>query len=333
MPLDKLPGGSSILHPDWPAARFNLSGLFAHDPLLFQLVLTMESAYQCRLPVEAMHGAPATPWNAGRLADAPFDLARFRSVLDFLNARGIGFFPTFSNHFIDERDLADPVGNTILECLAQRGQLNGVIVASDRLSNHIAQRYPNLKQIASVIKVTLDRGQGRPDYYHQLGQRFHRYVVHPDDGRNPKLLEQLEPEKAEILVNENCGPNCPHRARHYDGFARLQQARGTDQQGPVEQELQQLETNCRCPNFLPRLPNRERSCNLTMPELKAAYDLGFRHFKLQGRANDPFTYAFDLTRYMLEPIFIAPLVFKAVCRWMGGLVETRSTPPTPKPAR
>ena len=44
-----------------------------------------------------------------------------------------------------------------------------------------------------------------------------------------------------------------------------------------------------------------------------AYDLGFRHFKLQGRRDNVYSYIYDLTRYLLEPDFAAPLVFKTLC--------------------
>ena len=32
-----------------------------------------------------------------------------------------------------------------------------------------------------------------------------------------------------------------------------------------------------------QIGKRERNCNFTREEMKAVYDLGFRHFKLQGR--------------------------------------------------
>jgi hypothetical protein len=41
--------------------------------------------------------------------------------------------------------------------------------------------------------------------------------------------------------------------------------------------------------------------------------MGFRYFKIQGRDNIPYCFAYDLTRYTLEPGVAAPLVYKMLC--------------------
>lgn len=323
MVTELLPAGKEILHPFWPEARFNVSGVFVHDPLLCQIIVLMERRLKCPPPIEALHGAPFTIWNAGRMGTARFQPPHLAELLHFANSRNIGYYPTFTSHLIEERDLADPVGNAILEGIAQRPDLNAVLVVSDRLSDYIARKYPALRQIASVVKVTFDRGQGRPDYYRQLGQRFFRHVVHPDDLWNMELLDQLDRDKAELLVNENCGLNCPMRTRHYDAYARLQRTYGTPQQAAVDQDIKEILAHCRCLRFDVDKSRYERSCNLSAREMKALYDMGFRHFKLQGRGNDPYTFSYDLTRFLFEPITMAPTVFKMVAKWLGGMVEVR----------
>ena len=58
---------------------------------------------------------------------------------------------------------------------------------------------------------------------------------------------------------------------------------------------------------------RTRSCNLTRNEPSLLYDMGFRHFKIHGRDNIPYCFAYDLTRYTLEPGFAAPFIYKILC--------------------
>lgn len=323
MATETFPLAASALHPDWPQARFNISGMFTQHRLIFELLETMEQAFDCHLPIESVHGAPAVLWNAGRPSRAHFSPAAFKTMLQTLYSRNIGYFPTFSNHLLDSNDLNDPRCNEILDCISERPDLNGVIVTTDLLSNYIAKRHPSLRQIASIIRVTFDRGEGRADYYQSLGQRFYRYVVHPDDCRDLQLLDQLDRDKAEIIVNENCAIHCTNRVRHYEAHARWQKAYSSNQpavgldsmgflaqQQLVEQEMTRVKAACLAPLDQACLVKRKRSCNLSDGEMKAVYDLGFRHFKLQGRGDAPVFYAYDLVRFMLDPHVVAPHVFK-----------------------
>jgi len=317
--------GVEALHPDWPEARFNIPGMFVYHPIVMQLVGVMEGGFNCRLPIEAIHGAPAVRWNGGRAMRVGYNAAEFKGVLEFLYSKNIGYFPTFTNHLIEQSDLGDPVGNSILEHLGQRPDLNGVIVNSDLLSKHIAEKYPKLRQVASIIKVTFAGGGGRADYYRELGERFYRYVVHPDDCRDMKLLEQLDREKAEIIVNENCVANCPSRVKHYEAYARWQTAPSVVEQQIVQQEINQIASACHSPFHMNRMGERQRSCNLSRGEVKAIYGMGFRHFKIQGRADDPYTFTYDLVRFMMEPDFVVPLVYKSLCRWLEKVLVKTTT--------
>lgn len=307
------PLGVSALHPDWPDARFNVSGMFVYHKVLIDIARIVEHRFDCRIPVESVHGAPGVPWNAGRPSSIPFSPGAFKSVLHALHDLGIGCYLTFTNHLVEKCDLGHPGCNEMLDCISERLDMNGVIVVSDLLSEYIAASYPGLRQVASVIKVTLENGRGRADYYRSLGSRFHRYVVHPDDCLDVCLMDQLDRDKAEILVNENCAPDCPNRARHYETYARWQKAVGAPERQRIQREMDRLTAGCPSALTLTRLDHRQRTRNLSRTELKSIYDMGFRHFKIQGRANSPFLFLYDLTRFLLDPEVVAPLVFKGMC--------------------
>lgn len=321
--MDTYPTGDQALHRDWPDARFNVSGMFAFDDLILQFIDLVRRTLECRLPIVSLHGAPAVPWNAGRLVRHPFDLQQLPATLDKLAARGLGCHLTFTNHLLTASDLQDPAGNFLLDCIARRPDLNTVIINSDLLSQHIARRYPNLRQVASITKVVTENGRGNVAYYRELGQRFYRYVVHPDDVHDPRLLDQLDRDQAEIIINECCNRHCALRARHYNLVAQAQKAPGHAAQPPI----------CLQPPDPPeRVSDTTRTCELAHSELKAIYDLGFRNLKLQGRAASFFILAYDLCYFMLEPDSAAPAIYRRVLKDPRFLRPAASIP-RPAPAK
>ncbi len=320
---DDFPVGQSALHPDWPGAEFNVSGMFNYYPVLLNLFKVIEEGFGCRPPVEAVHGAPSVSWNGGRTPFLSFNAGDLNGILNDFHSKDIGCFLTFSNHLLEAGDLNDSTCNFLLDSIALRADRNGVIVASDRLSNYIAAKHPDLRQIASIVKTTVEGGRGNAAHYRELGQRFYRYILHPDDCHDPKLLDQLDREKVEILINENCLGECPRRPRHYDAVARAQLFAAANQAVPLQSpfppgspmhELEQVAVECQADPIIKQIGLRRRNCNLTRGELKAIYDMGFRHFKIQGRTDKIFTYVYDLARYTLEPEIAAPLVYKTLCQ-------------------
>jgi collagenase-like PrtC family protease len=323
---DGFPLGNAALHPDWPEGRFNVSGMFCFDEVILFFLKVVELGFGCRVGIEAVHGAPTVLWNGGRFTGQEFNPADLSARLDKLQSRGVGCFLTFTNHLLETSDLRDANCNVLLDSIARRPDLNGVIVNSELLSKYIAGRYPSLRQVASVTKVAVEGGRGNVSYYNELGKRFYRYVVHLDDYQDPRLLDQLDRTRAEIIVNENCLRGCPRRARHYELTAREHQC-VVDRQltvtgGPgdtllqrrrAEQEVEQFMADCPANPLNRQIGKRQRNCNFTRNELKSLYDMGFRHFKIQGRNDNAFVFAYDLARYTLEPDCAAPLVYKTLC--------------------
>jgi hypothetical protein len=321
------PAGEQALHPDWPEAMFTVSGVFNYHQVVLAFRKIVEDTFGCRAPIESLHGAPPVLWNGGRMPIASYGPEDFPKVLDSINALGVGCLLTFSNHRLEAQDLEDRTCNYLLDAVAAKPELNGVIVASDLLSDYIARRHPGLRQVASIIRTVVDGGRGNASYYRELGKRFHRYVIHPDDGFNLAMLDQLDRDKTEILVNEYCLQDCPNRPRHVDLVAQWQRAfahsvsvdpsaagaaEARAEYQRAKQELDELLTDCMLMPPTRQIDNRQRNCNFTREEMKAVYDLGFRHFKLQGRRDPIYSFVYDLSHYMLEPGVAAPLVFKVL---------------------
>ena len=84
--------------------------------------------------------------------------------------------------------------------------------------NYIHKYYPKLKKKASMIKTTNENMKGNLSWYKSLQNKFDCVCLHVDDNRNYHLISQLDKNKLEILVNEECFFNCPYRKQHYELF-------------------------------------------------------------------------------------------------------------------
>ena len=323
---DEFPRGNAALHPDWPEGRFAVSGMFWFDQVILFFLQAAEQGFGCRVGIETVYGAPFVRWSGERHTADDFRPADLSARLDGLHSRGIGCFLTFTNHLLEAGDLDDANGNLLLETIARRPNLNGVIVSSELLSKYIAGRYSSLRQVASVSKVVVEGGRGNASYYKELGKRFYRYVVHADDRDDPRLLDQLDRTKAEIILNEDCLRGCSMEASQYGAVARVYKGLGDHPPEAAaapgdalrlrrlaEQELAPLLAVCPAERLNRQIGKRQRNDNLTRNELKSLYDMGFRCFRIKGRDDNAFCFAYDLTRYTLEPGFAAPLVYKKLC--------------------
>jgi hypothetical protein len=307
--IASLPVGQAARHPLWPRARWNLSGLFAHGRAILDVFLILKERFGCHLDIDSAHGAPGVLWNCGRLSQTPVPPVRaVEGMIQAFNAAGIGVFYTFTNHLLVAEDLEDPTCNGLLEMIDNGKGLNGVILASDLLFDRIRKRHPELSLTASIVKVSMEEGRGKPEYYHALGERFDSVMLHPDDGYNPNLLDKLDRDKLEILVNENCAMGCPGRNEDYELMAMLQ--KGPPITDYSKTPLAQHE-NLRCRMPLRKLNPDNRSCNFTVEEMKQVYDLGFYRFKLQGRRDNLSIFLYDLLRFATEPELVMPIVFKS----------------------
>ena len=303
-----LPFGSAARNPLWPEARWNLTGLFGHDWLILQVFSLIQERFGCRLRFDSVHGAPQVPWNCGRMSTVPVPTPdAMQSMVSTFNDMGIGVYFTFTNHLLEKTNLDHPACNMLLESIDNGRNLNGVILASDLLYDYISGRHPELKLTASIIKVTEEERRGDVDYYRSAQERFDSVMMHPDDGFDCDLLADLDRDKIEILVNEDCAFRCPNRINDYHVMASVIKAEIVN--GPELEYACTRKKYCRAPQG--RLVPTVRCCNFTTAEMLRVYELGFRRFKLQGRQNMPATFLFDLLRFSVDPELIAPIIFKS----------------------
>lgn len=295
---------TSVLNPLWPNAEWDVSGAFANDRELLLFHDFFFKIFGLKL-IRLVHGAPLCLWNSGRVL--PRLLCSAEQIRDAGKAyaqRGIAIDLTFSNHLLTEEHVKDETGNAILTFFARNNPSGGnsVIMASEALYAHVKKNYPTLRTVSSIIKVAVEHGRGKADYYRRLAERFDKVMIHPDDAWNFPMLEQLEDkERYEILVNEYCVRGCKIRHLHYRSLSQS----AINYFGAKDEEFEKLFPKNGCSDIRQLLSDREHGTTaLATDEIRRLYDMGFRKFKVQGRGmanvGGPL---FDLLRLCLREDF------------------------------
>ncbi len=292
---------SSLLPTDWADAEWDVSGAFAHDRELILFYDFCLNALGVR-PFSVVHGSPLFVWNCGRVLPQFIRSAEeiYLIAKTYLE-RNISMDLTFTNMALEEKHLSHPLGNALLTLLSNNNPTgrNAAILASDLLYDHVKKNYPELKTVSSILKVSCEKGKGKIDYYRKLAEKYDKVMIHPDDVFNFDLLEKLEDkDRYELIVNEYCIRHCPIRALHY----RVLSQWSLDYLGfPGDKAEDRMAKNgCSSLEVLATHP-RHFAVALSHDELKKAYDMGFRKFKVQGRGHANASLSlFDLLRLTLK---------------------------------
>ena len=296
------PPASPYLHPLWPDAEWDVSGAFVNDRELIaffdfcKLLLGFE-------PFHLVHGAPLCVWNSGRvLKHLMREAEEIRTAGLEYEKRNIAVYLTLTNLLLKEEHLKDAMGNALCVFFSRHNPTgrNGVILASDLLHDHLRKEYPKLRLISSILKITNGGGKGKLDVYKKLADEYDEVMVHPDDVLNYDLLEKLEDKERHILlVNEYCIRNCPLRPLHYTTLSET----ALDFMGYDASTFDKRQASNGCRSLFTLLTDEKKSVlALNTPEIARLREMGFRHFKLQGRGHaNASSVLFDLLRLVMRP--------------------------------
>ena len=292
---------SPYQNPRWPDAVWDVSGAFVNDRELIgfydfcKYLLNFEA-------FNIVHGSPLCEWNSGRvLKHMMRDAEEVRTAGLEYEKRHIAVYLTFTNLLLQEKHLKDSFGNAICIFFSRHNPTgkNAVILANDVLRQHIRQEYPTLRLISSILKITNGSSKGKLDVYKRLADEYDEVMVHPDDVLNYDLLEKIEDKERHILlINEYCIRNCPIRPLHYRSLSESALAFMSYDSSSFE--TRQAGNGCR--NLHTLLTDEHKSVlALNTPEIQKLRDMGFRHFKVQGRGHaNASSILFDLLRLTLR---------------------------------
>ena len=313
-----IPYGKDILNPKWPDATWDVGVLFVHDHIMFEWLETVQQKFNCEVPIKSVFGCYSVMWSGGRNCSSAYswDYSGWTPevFIKEYNNRGINVTYTFSNTLLKEEHLTDPSSNYLLDLLGkQEYDGNAVTISCDVLSDYIREKYPNLKQKASIVKVTTERPIKRTfEYYNSLFEKYDLVYIHPDDNLDLKLLEKIaqsgKQDKYTLLINEPCTRNCSIRNSHYDEISRavIDGWHGQFNFTNVQQFHSPHHPNSICEKIhRPEI----RLCILSEDEFKNVYDLGFRTFKLQGRDVPWNTMLHNFSVWMFEQDSISEKIF------------------------
>lgn len=292
---------SPFLNPNWADAVWDVSGAFVNDRELTSFFDFCKAALGVE-PFHIVHGAPLDPWNSGRvLKHLIRDAEEIRAAGLAYEQRKIAVYLTFTNLLLNESDMKSPLGNAMCVFFSRHNPTgrNAVILASDVLREHLRKEYPQLKLVSSILKITNGGGKGKIDKYRELAEQYDEVMVHPDDVLNDDLLEKLEDkERYILLVNEYCIRNCPLRPLHYTTLSHT----AKDFFGYDASDFSKRQSGNGCQSLYTLLTDEKRNVlALNTPEIAHLREMGFRHFKVQGRGHaNGSSILFDLLRLVLR---------------------------------
>ncbi len=295
-------------------AKWNISGLFSHDSIILKFwdILSLCQVF----PICGVHGSVPCKWNSGRTVIRHSDKYIEECVQEY-NKRNIPLILTFSNYYITEDDLSDKFSNQLLNLISQCPN-SGAIVASPLLSDYIKRKYPNLQLTMSVLASVNTHEKRNKNYYAKSASNYSRVVIHPDDSFDTKLLASIEPKyRFEIMVNENCIRNCSFRKIHDDLICKY----SIEDSDKLFNALSDFsKKHCRMfikeNNLLEYLIGEMSCCNFSYIHLDEIYKMGFRYYKLQGRADAPASFLYDLTKYILTEN-AGTYLYKSICNMIS----------------
>ena len=250
-------------------------------PTLFNndwVALTMAQRLNSALPkpfFATAYGCVSCAWAGGRHARmGGLSEDGLRRYFEAYAEAGATCALTFSRP--DAGDyVGDAYANLALGLLEEYG--GSAIVVDGRLARHIRATHPGVGLIASYNRVMLDRARGfdgmdEESYYRKLLERYDEVVVRCEALLEGGIAERLVDvaDRVQLIVNQQCVPDCPVVAEHILGIERVVRA------------MEAGET-FEFPGCSQRLDGSEQTVYVPSERRRELADMGFRKFKLQGR--------------------------------------------------
>ncbi len=229
-------------------------------------------------------------WNGGRLNS---DIILTDSMIKSFKNNNISLSLGFSNNILN--DYSDIIGNNLIK--KSKDILSSIIVSDEQFNKYLKDTY-NVKTTFSITGHPLTKYLNYKEYYKDLESKYD-YIV-PKYGHLPYIIEllkskDLNPEKYEILVNDNCTEYCIFNKKHWITAGMLNII-NSQYNIPIDDLCKKLNYNPdgdNCPAI--------KVENYKLIEL---YNLGIRNFKISGRdqENDFFESELDLSFALLNSL-------------------------------
>ncbi len=289
-------------------AKFHLPDMWAHGMLnltLIDMIKEEPDYFRDNISIASVYGCfPPAIWNGGRNINGFANENIIVKVLGEFNSRGIPCRFTFTNPLLTEEHMSDRFCNRLCE-LADNG-LNEAIVNTQVMEDHMRKNYPRYKLTSSTCKQIRDLDT----LIAELEKDYSLVVLDYNWNNNFTELDRI-PEKyrsrIEVLINPYCFPNCQRRGDHYRFLGDQQLRRAAMSEFSAANNMKNLniktEENFGCAaisnTFLDTIGY---STHITPETVFGKYmDMGFEHFKIEGRTMHPFNVIESYVYYLAKP--------------------------------
>lgn len=237
------------------------------------------------IQIGAVYGTfPGVIWNGGRFMRGEAKLKDVFSTIEYFRKLNIPIRFTYTNPLITKEHLDNKYANNITR-LANNGY-NEILVNIPELEEYLRDKYPKYKFLSSTTKCLLDN-----EKIIKESENYYLTVLDYRKNDDFEFLENLpNPERYEILINAYCDPKCPNRQGHYEELGKCQ----------IEDIPTKFKCNTSRDSFFEAL--NDFNTVIKVEDLYSKYvDMGFKHFKIEGRTNHIIDVIESYLYYMVKP--------------------------------
>lgn len=302
-PKPAFPPPNFLADTDCADACWSIGGALLYDKAIIEFLKFVRSEIPA-IRIRDVFGSPPCAWTldwyAMRRLIPPGDFAASAKAVSEVQC---DFSLDFDNPYIEAEQLGDVVGNTFLRSV-ESTRSPCAYVASDLLGDYLKKQFTKIKVRAGANKAVADNAQGDLDYYVRSAEKYETTVLHSNDASDAVFLEKLiarvPAEKFEIVVNDTCLRNCSLRREHLETLSKI---RRSPWDASFLQQRHALLGRAGCENVISDPANPAgRASILTREELKQAYALGFRNFKIQAeKLRSELAFFWELGNWTLNP--------------------------------
>lgn len=273
------------------AVNFYLPDFYTFFNLNYNLckLLNTHPEYFYNIKIKSIYGCfPGQIWNGGRYIPLPkTDIDNIYNTIKSFNDIGVSIRFTYTNCLIDNTHLDNILCNTIT--LLGNNNLNEILCNNEILETYLRNTYKSYSYILSTTKGIIDNND-----IEKLCEKYD--LVIPDYKINNKfeILENIKDKsKIELLLNAYCSEDCIVRQIHYYRLSKYNLGYNDDNETALDCK--------RLSNFYEVLKS---PLTIKVEDLYTKYyDMGFRHFKIEGRTEsiadivDSYVYYMVKTEY------------------------------------
>lgn len=282
--------------------KFHIPGFATQidiNDILINLLNKHKEYFYKDISISSIYGA-FTPciWNGGRIISGNYQNEYERAeIIKHYNDMNIGVILTFTNTLLDSRAYADYICNKDIALLAERSDINKIIVADEGLYQYISNNYSD-KNIKFILSTTSDVViDGNMKDLEQYEDKYEYIVPNYNKNNTEELFNVKHPEKYEILVNPQCMENCKLEKEHYKSISN----NNINSSSIIDSFICPYETNTTYD--LIKLKQRRGFVNVN--DLYGKYkEKGFDTFKINGRTAGTGDIVAFYMYYMVKPKYI-----------------------------